>query len=92
MQCIDCVFLMNYYNKNIEVDFCVPDDGLLVQVSYRMTDYTARNREIVALQKTAKFIKAKKCMIITYDQEETIHSPDLDVDIEVVPAYKFLLR
>ena len=85
----DAVF---FYNKNVEVDFCVPDDGLLVQVSYRMTDDTARNREIVALQKTAKFIKAKKCMIITYDQEETIHTPDLDVDIEVVPAYKFLLR
>ena len=31
-------------------------------------------------------------MIITYDQEETIHTPELDVDIEVVPAYKFLLR
>ena len=30
MQCIDCMFLMNYYNKNVEVDFCVPDDGLLV--------------------------------------------------------------
>ena len=86
------MFLMNYYNKNVEVDFCVPDDGLLVQVSYRMTDDTARNREIVALQKTAKFIKVKKCMIITYAQEETIHTPDLDVDIEVVPAYKFLLR
>ena len=27
MQCIDCMFLMNYYNKNVEVDFCVPDDG-----------------------------------------------------------------
>ena len=54
------MFLMNYYNKNVEVDFCVPDDGLLVQVSYRITDDTARNREIVALQKTAKFIKGKE--------------------------------
>lgn len=30
-------------------------------------------------------------MIITYDQEETILSAELGMDIEVVPVYKFLL-
>lgn len=54
-----------YYNKNVEVDFCVPKEGLLVQVSYRMLDDTTKNREVGALQKVAKFLKAKKCMIIT---------------------------
>ena len=80
-----------YYNKNIEVDFCVPKDGLLVQVSYRMTEDATRNREISALQKVGKFLNAKKCMVITYDQEETIPSVELGMDIEVVPVYKFLL-
>ncbi len=30
-------------------------------------------------------------MVITYDQEETIPSVELGMDIEVVPVYKFLL-
>ena len=80
-----------YYNKNVEVDFCVPNDGLLIQASYRMIDEATRNREIGALQKLSKFIKPQRCIIVTYDQEEIIQSNDLDVQIEVVPAYKFML-
>ena len=49
-----------------------------------------RNQGITRVYSTSS--QRLKCMIITYDQEETIHTPDLDVDIEVVPAYKFLLR
>lgn len=80
-----------YYNKNVEVDFCVPNDGLLIQVSYRIIDEATRNREIGALQKLSKFIKPQRCIIVTYDQEEIIQSNDLDVQIEVIPAYKFML-
>lgn len=80
-----------YYNKNVEVDFCVPNDGLLIQASYRMIDEATRNREIGALQKLSKFIKPQRCIIVTYDQEEIIKSNDLDVQIEVIPAYKFML-
>lgn len=80
-----------YYNKNVEVDFCVPNDGLLIQASYRMIDEDTRNREIGALQKLSKFIKPQRCIIVTYDQEEIIQSNDLDVQIEVIPAYKFML-
>ncbi len=80
-----------YYNKNVEVDFCVPNDGLLIQASYRMIDEATRNREIGALQKLSKFIKPQRCIIVTYDQEEIIQSNDLDVQIEVIPAYKFML-
>lgn len=80
-----------YYNKNVEVDFCVPNDGLLIQASYRMIDEAKRNREIGALQKLSKFIKPQRCIIVTYDQEEIVQSNDLDVQIEVIPAYKFML-
>lgn len=80
-----------YYNKNVEVDFCVPNDGLLIQASYRIIDEATRNREIGALQKLSKFIKPQRCIIVTYDQEEIIQSNDLDVKIEVIPAYKFML-
>lgn len=80
-----------YYNKNVEVDFCIPNDGLLIQASYRMIDEATRNREIGALQKLSKFIKPQRCIIVTYDQEEIVQSNDLDVQIEVIPAYKFML-
>ena len=80
-----------YYNKNVEVDFCVPNDGLLIQASYRMIDEATRNREIGALLKLSKFIKPQRCIIVTYDQEEIVQSNDLDVQIEVIPAYKFML-
>lgn len=80
-----------YYNKNVEVDFCVPTEGLLIQASYQMMDEATLNREVGALQKVGKFLHPKKCMIVTYDQEDTIPSEDLGLDIEVVPLYKFLL-
>lgn len=80
-----------YYNKNVEVDFCVPTEGLLIQASYQMMVEATLNREVGALQKVGKFLHPKKCMIVTYDQEDTIPSEDLGLDIEVVPLYKFLL-
>lgn len=81
-----------YYNKNVEVDFCVPKDGLLVQVCYRMVDDQTRTREIGALQKVAKFLKIQRCMVITYDQEETVSVNGLENGIEIIPVYKFLLE
>lgn len=81
-----------YFNKNVEVDFCVPKERLLVQVSYRMVDDATRSREVGALQKVSKFLNAKQCLIITYDQEETIHSDELEEGIKVIPIYKFLLE
>jgi len=80
-----------YYNKNVEIDFCVPKEGMLIQVSYRMVDEATRIRELGALQKVGKFLKAKRCMIVTYDQEESLPAEELGFDIEVVPIYKFLL-
>ena len=80
-----------YYNKNVEIDFCVPKEHLLVQVSYHMADETTLDREVGALQKVAKFLQAEKCMIITFDQEDHISLPDSNLRIEVVPIYKYLL-
>ena len=79
-----------YYNKNIEVDFCVPKEGILIQVAYRIVDDKTRNREISALQKVSRFLKATRRIIVTYDQEETIMTED--GEIEIIPIYKFLLE
>ena len=79
-----------YYNKNIEVDFCIPDEGLLIQVSYDMQTEETRKREFGALVKAHNFFKAKKLLVITYNQEE---ETELDgVNISVVPIWKFLLQ
>lgn len=80
-----------YYNKNVEIDFCVPTEHLLIQVSYHMADETTKEREVGALQKVAKFMQAERCMIITFDQEDTITWADTNLKVEVVPIYKFLL-
>lgn len=80
-----------YYNKNVEIDFCVPTEGLLVQACYRMTDESTRLRETGALVKVGKYLKAKRCVIVTYDQEDTLTCPELGLDIEVIPAYRFAL-
>lgn len=80
-----------YYNKNVEVDFCVPKARLLVQASYHMADEATQDREVGALKKVAKFMQAERCLIVTFDQEYSIPLKDSDSIVEVVPIYKFLL-
>ena len=78
-----------FYNKNIEVDFCIPDEGLLIQVSYDIKTEETRKREFGALVKAQKYFKAKKLLVITYNQEE---ETALDgVKINVIPIWKFLI-
>ena len=78
-----------YYNKNVEVDFCVPKEGLLVQVAYSVADDSTRAREVGALQKVGKFLNARRRVIVTYDHEETLTTDE--GEIEIIPIYKFLL-
>lgn len=77
-----------YYNKQIEVDFIVPDAHLAVQVCYSLRDNQARNREINALTGLARFMDINQAMIITKDYEETIEEDGLR--IEAVPVWKWL--
>lgn len=78
-----------YYNKNIEVDFYVPEDGLAVQASYDINDYTTREREVGALVSLNKVYPLQSAYIITRDQEETITVDELT--IQVTPVWKWLL-
>lgn len=78
-----------YYNRNVEVDFCVPDDGLLVQASYDISDPTTLERELTALDKVSRFIPARRLLLVTYNQESILQRGDRD--IEVIPVWKFLL-
>lgn len=80
---------LQYYNRNVEVDFVVGEKKLLVQVSWSIADADTRQRETGAIVKTAKFFNATEAYIITFNEEETIVLDD--IKINVVPVYRLLL-
>lgn len=79
-----------YYNRNIEVDFFVPEEALAIQASYSIEDMDTRKREVSALLALHKAFPLKKALIITYDEEETIEQENITV--EVMPIWKWLLE
>lgn len=79
-----------YYNKNIEVDFFIPDESQAIQVSYSIEDSETRRREVSAIVALNKVYPLKKAMIITYDEEDSIEESGLT--IEVVPVWKWILK
>lgn len=81
---------MFFYNKGIEVDFYVPDDGLAVQVSYSIDNPVTLEREVRAIRKLAEAFPVRKAVIVTLDEERTVAEEGLQ--IEVWPIWKWLLR
>lgn len=77
-----------YYHQNIEVDFYVPVQKLAVQVSYSIQDIQTRSREVQALRKFSNQMEVTTMLIITKDEEETIHEDNLT--IKVLPVWKWL--
>ncbi len=78
-----------YYLSNIEVDFYLPEQQLLVQVCLSISSYDTRKRETSALIKAMKYFKISHSMILTLDEEETIE--DNGLTIKVIPVRKWLL-
>lgn len=78
-----------YYNRNIEVDFFVPDEALAVQASYTIQNEETRKREVNALIELNKLKPLKEAYIITYDEEEQIERDKLTIN--VIPVWKWLL-
>jgi len=78
-----------YYQDNIEVDFYLPRNSLLIQSCYSLADIKTKDREINALIKLSKHVEVHEMMIITYDEETMINVDNLL--IKVIPAWKWLL-
>jgi len=78
-----------FYNRNIEVDFFVPDEAFAVQASYSLADEATRKREVSALVALNEMKPLKRAMIITFDEEDVVDCGELK--IEVMPIWKFLL-
>jgi hypothetical protein len=83
-----------FYNKNIEVDFLVAEEGYAIQASYSIYGEGMQDtfeREIKALKQLDAFLSMKRMVIVTYDEEGTV-SLDNGKLIEVIPAWKWLLE
>lgn len=78
-----------FYNKNIEVDFYLPEQKIAIQSCYSMRDVQTFEREINALLKLHSFEPLEKAYVITYDEEKTIVRDD--ITIEVIPIWKWIL-
>ncbi len=83
----DAVF---FYNKNVEVDFYIPDEEIAIQVCYNLTnDSDTYEREVGALIKLQKVQSCRRMIIITKSEERIIETPG--TSIEVIPIYQWLL-
>ena len=79
-----------YYNKGVEVDFCIPETNTAIQVSYKIDDIDTYEREVRGLAKFLKAFKQYHGLIVTWDTERLINEDGLSID--VVPVWKWLLK
>lgn len=78
-----------YYNKGVEVDFCIPEANTAIQVSYSIEDFGTYEREVGGLMKFLKANKQYHGIIITWDTERQIVEDG--ITIEVIPVWKWLV-
>jgi uncharacterized protein len=79
-----------YFKRKTEVDFYVPSEHQLIQVSYSLSEAETRKREITALLSAMRELGLRSSSIITYDSSETIVIEDST--IQVVPVWRWLLE
>jgi hypothetical protein len=83
-----------FYNKNVEVDFLIADEGYAVQASYSIYGEGMQDtfeRETKALKQLDNLLSLRRMVIVTYDEENTIPL-DNGKQIEVIPVWKWLLE
>lgn len=80
-----------YYNKGVEVDFCIPEVCLAIQVSYNIDDDETYEREVEGLIKFLSAYRNYHGIIITWDTEKTIEKDNIP-PIEVIPIWKWIIN
>lgn len=79
-----------FFENNIEVDFYIPSENLAIQVSMQvLDDVDTLERETKAFVKLNQFIPDTKCLLITNSEETTLKCDDIEIDM--IPAWKWLL-
>lgn len=79
-----------FYNKEVEIDFYLPNARHAIQASYSIDNPDTEAREVSALTTFHRLYGLERAEIVTYSEERTIHTPELD--IRVVPLYKWILE
>lgn len=79
-----------YYNRNCEIDFCIPSERIAIQVSYNLNDDATYEREIGGMKKFLKAFPNYQGYVITRDEEKEITISDKT--IQVIPVWKWLLK
>ena len=80
-----------YFERNVEIDFYVPEAKLAIQVSYSILgDTTTKERELNAFRKLRNFIPDAECLLITNSEEADIEYSGIHVS--AMPAWKWLLK
>lgn len=79
-----------YYNRDIEVDFFIPDEGKAIQVCFRLGEDETTKREVQALEKLDKAFDLQELIIVSRDTEDVIPLRN-GKSIQVIPVWKWLL-
>ena len=72
------------------MDFFVPEEGLGIQASYRMSDEATLEREMKALAALPSFKPLRQAIIITYEDEGTMEYNGLEIELK--PVWKWVLE
>jgi len=80
-----------FYNKEIEVDFYIPDACTAIQVCYNLDNADGTlDREVKALLKITGVLECRDLLIITRDTERILEINGKTID--VIPVWKWLLN
>lgn len=86
---LESVFYLKNARQRLDVDFYIPEEGLLVQVAYSL-DRTSDDRETEQLVRASRIIKdARRFLILTKEEEGSLEVSG--IRIEVLPVWKWLL-
>ncbi|ALM74799.1 ATP-binding protein [Thermococcus barophilus] len=81
---------VNYaLGKNWEVDFVLPEEETLIQVSYDISSEETFKREVNALRKASREFGFKNALLITWDVAGRVK--EKDTTIEMIPLWRFLM-
>jgi hypothetical protein len=79
-----------FLKRKTEVDFYIPEKGMLIQVSYSINNPETAEREVKGLRAAMKEFNITTSWIITYDETKEIEVQE--GLIKVVPAWQWLLE
>jgi predicted AAA+ superfamily ATPase len=79
-----------FLKRKTEVDFYMPDKGILIQVSYSIKNTETADREVKGLRTAMKEFGIAQGWIITFDETQEIEVQE--GLIKVIPAWQWLLN